>query len=985
MRGKSLIRAAFRSATILSAGMAPALLLVPAAMAQDITSGTLSGQVTDPAGAPVAGATVTVTSNARGLSRTVTSGGDGAFSIPQLPLGTYAIEARKDGVGAVRVVDAPVALGGSTFAVRLEPDTGGEIVVTAVKARELDFSQAATGLVIDVQDTFNRVPIARDVAALQLLAPQTTAGDSAFTSVTGGTNVALGGGSVAENIYYVNGMNITNFRNFLGGGTVPFEFYDQVQVKTGGYQAEFGRSTGGAVIAVTRSGSNELRGGINAYWSPSGLRSNAPDTFAQDNSRDRRQDYEGNLWASGPIVRDHLYFFAFFNPRYRSFFDATPPSDGSVTESFAKSDKPFWGGKIDFDITQDHRLEFTYFNNNDSEEGTITTRRLDGTAPDLVTPYAVQTGGSNYIAKYTGNLTSWLTLSALYGRSEFERSSSSSQPFIQDGRAGPVVQIAGHPDATLDSGSDRRELYRADVDVIAHFAGEHHFRFGFDREDLYSEASQGYSGGIAYRYYRSGAGGALDGRVPANTDYVRVSHLNAFGSFEARNTAFYLQDNWDVTDRLSLSLGIRNETFENRTASGDVFTKLKNQWAPRLGLTYDLFGDNRTKLSAFFGRYHLPVAANTNIRLAGNELFTREWHILNGVDPATRLPVLGRQVYEEVLSDSAGADPRTLVSKNLKPQFLDEFIVGIDHKVNDRLRVGLNVTYRDLKSVLEDVDLGYVIANYCETQNVPGCNANQVPESYGSGGYVLLNPGRDAVIDVDLLGNGALTEITIPADILDLPKAKRRYWAVEANFDRAWDGRWSLSGSYVWSSLKGNYEGGVKSDNGQDDTGLTQDFDEPGWMDGAYGYLPNHRRHTLKLYGAYALTDELQLGGFFRLQSPRKFGCIGVYDEDAGGPGRATTTTAGSWYCGGQLVGRGRAFEGEWLKQIDLSLSYTVEIPGLRNFQLRADVFNVFDWKSKLDYYELGEDDGGTPLADYGKPTSYQAPRQVRFGASLNF
>lgn len=66
-----------------------------------------------------------------------------------------------------------------------------------------------------------------------------------------------GGASVGENAYYINGMNVTNFRNGLGGSTVPFQFYDQFQIKTRGYSAEFGRSTGGVVNAVTRRGTNE--------------------------------------------------------------------------------------------------------------------------------------------------------------------------------------------------------------------------------------------------------------------------------------------------------------------------------------------------------------------------------------------------------------------------------------------------------------------------------------------------------------------------------------------------------------------------------------------------------------------------------------------------------------------------------------------------------------------------------------------------------
>jgi hypothetical protein len=969
----------------LGAGLATTAILAPvSAAAQDITSGSISGTVTDEAGNPVQDATVVIDAVGRGLTRTVTTSPGGTFSASQLPLGTYTVTISKSGYQTVRSDDVSAALGGASYNFQLGAvGTAGneeEIVITGARARAIDFSQAATGIVVDVQSTFNNLPIARDVSAIQRLAPQALEGDTAFNSPTGGINVALGGGSVAENIYYINGMNVTNFRTFVGGGTIPFEFYDQVQVKTGGYQAEFGRSTGGAVIAVSRSGSNDMQGGFNAFWAPNGLRSDSPDTFAAENSRDQRQDYEGNIWASGPIIEDRVYFFGFFNPRFKSFTDYQT----NGTKVYSSTKEPFYGGKLDFDIADGHRLELTYFDNNDTERGSITAPGEDG-APDLVTPYTVEAGGRNIIARYSGAITDWLTISGLYGDSKFAKTSASDQPYIIEGRTGTLFQIAGHPDALQDTGFDKRKLYRVDVDLNFNALGEHHVRFGADREDLFSEATQEYSGGIYYRYYRAGANGALGGLVPANTDYVRVRNLNSSGSFKAQNTAFYIQDSWDVTDQLNLNIGIRNETFENMTATGETFTKLKNQWAPRIGVNFDVFGDRRTKISAFYGRYHLPVAANTNIRLAGNELFTQDWYLLNSVDPVTRIPVLGNLLLEEVLSDSQGANPDTLVSKNLKPQYQDEFILSAEHRFGDRWKASLTGTYRELKNVLEDTDLGYTIANFCATQNMPGCNAEETPAGLGSGGYILLNPGREAIIDVDLLGDGNLTEITIPTDILDLPQAKRKYYALEAKVDREWDGQWQLSASYVWSSLKGNYEGGVKSDNGQDDTGLTQDFDEPGWMDGAYGFLPNHRRHTFKVYGAYSVTDRLLVGAFARLQSPRKFGCIGVYDPTIGGPDRATESSAASWYCQGALVGRGRAFESEWRKDLDLSVSYTLPIAGLKSVQLRADVFNVLNLKSKIDYRELGEDDGGNPDPNYRKVSAFQNPRTVRFGLMVNF
>src|SRR5690606_7930803 len=93
---------------------------------------------------------------------------------------------------------------------------------------------------------------------------------------------------------------------------------------------------------------------------------------------------------------------------------------------------------------------------------------------------------------------------------------------------------------------------------------------------------------------------------------------------------------------------------------------------------------------------------------------------------------------------------------------------------------------------------------------------------------------------------------------------------------KAWDEKWSMNASYTWSKSYGNTEGLVKSDIGQDDAGITQDFDFPELMDGAYGSLPNDRRHTFKAYGAYALTEDLTIGANFLLQSGRPTTAFGI-------------------------------------------------------------------------------------------------------------
>lgn len=996
------------------AGVALTAVVAAPAMAQDVTTGILSGTVQNSDMQPVADASVTVTSTDRGSSRTATTSSTGTFTVPQLPPGTYSVLVEAPGYARTQTDNVTVNLGGNTYQFTLAPETEENvIVVRATPVRTVDFSSTATGVTFDVQDVSNRIPVPRSIEAVQLLAPQATQGDSAFGNV-----ISLGGSSVAENIYYVNGMNVTNFRTFVGGSTIPFEFYDQVQVKTGGYQAEFGRATGGAIIAITRSGSNELRGGGNFYWAPDGLRAKQPNTYTANNSLDRVEEWEGNLWASGPLIEDKLFFFAFYNPReYSSFAQGIPQGAGNTgtTQSYLERDTPFYGGKLDAEPIDGHRLEFTYFNDSNTDQQW--TRTFD-VATGIAGPKTyINTfeGGQNYIGKYTGNFTDWLTVSALYGRSKFRRSTLSdadTQTLTYDSRAGGIPQfdlIQGS--GLVEDGRDEREFYRADVDLFVSLLGDHHIRFGVDHEILTAEANSFYSGGEYNRLFNSNTYNPF-GLAP-NTTFLRQRIYQSGGTFDSKNTAFYIQDNWDVTDRLQLTLGVRNDRFKNLNAAGNVFTDLKNQWAPRVGASYDVFGDRNTRVSAFYGRYYLPVAANTNIRLAGDEIFTEDWYEFTG-DPLN--PTLGAQLIPTtVFSDSSNPDPTTLVSTNLKPQYLDEFIVGVETRAFDRWRFRVNGIYRTLGSVLEDADLShYAMGQFC-ADNPAECGGEPTL-NVGGGGYVLLNPGKDAIINVAAQGDFQGGYLTIPAQYIGLPKASRKYYALEFEFERQFDGVWGLQGSYVWSRSRGNYEGGVKSDNGQDDVGLTQDFDEPGWMDGAYGFLPNHRTHQFKVFGTYQPLEWLQFGANLRVSSPRKYGCIGIYPSEDGraqdpfGSGGADT-----WYCGdrsntftvdGQeyaagsvLVGRGGGFDGEWEKRVDLSMAIKPKIEPLRGVTFRVDVFNIFNFDDPVDFREVGDADG--PLAsgadplvprgsvpldpNYGDPTSYQTPRYVRFGVSLDF
>jgi outer membrane receptor for monomeric catechols len=237
-------------------------------------------------------------------------------------------------------------------------------------------------------------------------------------------------------------------------------------------------------------------------------------------------------------------------------------------------------------------------------------------------------------------------------------------------------------------------------------------------------------------------------------------------------------------------------------------------------------------------------------------------------------------------------------------------------------------------------------------------------------------------------GDGVLEETVIPADGLNFPKAKRTYEAVEFTVEKSFSNDWSMQGSYTWSKNKGNTEGSVKSDNSQDMANLTTDFDLPQLMDGAYGYLPNDRRHKIKLWASYQATDHLMLGANLFAQSGRPINSFGEGHPDGAPLWGATyylTTDVGDPDVLGdetfEFTPRGTAGRTDWITQINLSAIYSFNWGDTAEVELRADIFNLFDSDSAdevYEHYEIRPD-------QFKLPKSYQQPRYLRFGAAIRF
>lgn len=983
--------------TLAALAVASALGVSAAAMAQE-TTGRIEGAVTTTESTQVAGATVTIRNVNTGFTRSVQVDGQGNYSFGQLPTGVYSLTVEKAGYQTQSTESIRVAAGG-TVSVSVPLYSNVErISVVGSTISAVDTRSSGTSLNIGELE-LDRIPVPRTATDVALLAPSTTKGDSRF-----GNLASFGGASVAENATYINGLNVTNFRNGLGFSNVPFEFYKEFQILTGGYGAEFGRSTGGVINALTKSGSNDFEAGANVYFQPKSLRETSPNAYYRDgryyvfNEADEYTSMQANLYVSGALIQDKLFYYVMYNPR-----DIDSETVGSEGETYINDETgdDFWGAKIDWQITNDHLLEVLAFSDSQTTN-TTSYGYVPGVGVDTSEPpgksYA-ESGGDNWSVTYTGYLTDDLTVKALYGVNEYSLSSNSSEfaycTLIRDMRADkPNGLEAGCADATTyfgELGEDERKAMR--VDFEWRLTDDHTLRFGYDQETNTSISETSYSGpeGAYYFIYDAQPGDLLanGASVPAGaTGYARQRAYRVSGNFETKASALYVEDTWSITPDVTATIGLRQETFDNMNADGQTFVKIDDMLAPRLGLAWDINGDGQSKFFANLGRYFLPVANNTNVRLSGNEYDVSTYYVLNGasvgqIEGQTSLILdLGSQIGQQnVNSDGSVPDTRSIVDQDIDPMYQDELIIGYEAQIDDSWSWGVRGIRRELNGAIDDMIVDHAL------------NARYNCDVYHQS--VLGNPGEDMSIWADTNCDGDVDElITLSGAELLYPQAERKYSAVELTLARAWDDQWSLNASYTWSKSYGNSEGLVKSDIAQGDAGITQDFDFPELMDGAYGALPNDRRHTFKAYGAYQLSDSFRLGANFNLSSGRPLNAFGIGHPN-GVPEYGDTYYVCVADCADDALDnapnvynkfeRGTYGRTEWAAQLDLNATYETKISEF-DVIVQLDVFNVLNASAVTRRNEFAETGSpGTPNDRFMLPSSYQTPRYVQLSAGFKF
>src|SRR6201991_1085363 len=382
-------------------------LFAGSAAAQSSTTGSIEGTVTDANGAAVPGVSVKVTSPNLISAQTATTDDNGRFRVLNLPPGKYAITIEADkGFAKAERTDVEVNLSKtSTADLQLQPaGASATVTVTDTAGAAVDVSGSTTGSNVS-SDQFSNFPTQRTVQGLYTIAPTVTR--SGLRDATGrDRDPSVAGSSGPENNYILDGVNTTDPAFGGSGANLPFEFVQEVEIKTGAYGPEYGRSTGGIFNVITKSGGNEFHGDLFGYGTTKGLVrevKNFPFTGSAANGFSEA-DLGGDI--GGPIIKDKLWFFGAFNPQKRKNYYLTQtfhvPAENDVTI-------PFYAGKVTWAVNSRNTFTASTFGDFTKIDGFLATAALNnvnGFGNDITAFEGRQeTGGHNYAFRLNSTIT----------------------------------------------------------------------------------------------------------------------------------------------------------------------------------------------------------------------------------------------------------------------------------------------------------------------------------------------------------------------------------------------------------------------------------------------------------------------------------------------------------------------------------------------------------------------------------------------------
>jgi len=949
------------------------------------TTGGVGGTLVDSSGGVLPGVVVTLSGpNLQGM-RTVISDAEGFYHFRAVPPGTgYKVTADLNGFRPAARENVQVFLGQEgTVNLTLSPAGVTEAVTVTAAVPLVDTGQTTTGLNITA-NLFATLPSARGFQQLTAMAPSVSLEmgdhDSRFEN-----SPSVGASSSPENNYIIDGLSVTDPRYGTSGANLTMNFVQEVQVLTSGYQAEYGRSTGGVFNVVTKSGGNAFHGDVFNYnrskdWTPDNMERRRGKELITFSERSSSYDVGGSI--GGPIVRDKLWFFGAFGPIRRTSYLGRQIEDGQEVDTSGRQverNSNIYAAKFTLTPAANHMLAMTAFGDPSDRSGWLAGSTIGNATPNADPNSALRNerfGGHNFGVRYNGVLSSTWLVDANVGRH--------SQVSDTDAATDAGRRIPRQIDETFGlfehSGFNRVQTDDASRIAMAvkltNVFAQHELRYGVDAEINSYDSNVGETW---YRYFGPSFGFGT---------YVQERIYSVVGKGSTTNTALFVQDSWKVTPSVQLNLGLRYEqqrldsannvaisgqsdavactvNLECRTTNG---LRLNGNWAPRLGASWDPLGNGRSKIYGFWGRFYEAIPLDMNIRSINGEHYI----ITQFVNPTE---LTSDNVFNPSGSPLAINGPwevrrvSTLVNitpldEDLHSQYEDQLIIGAEYQFRPAWSIGARFINRELGRIIEDIG---TFTNPDDPLELTG--------------YVIANPGEGFF--------GAPFE-----------KPTRSYNALEVTLQRAYTNNWHLNSSFVYAKANGNHEGLYMSGYDQLDPNITALYDIPSFLPNSTGRLRSDKPYQFKLYGAYTFPWGLTLSEGFLLSAGVPESVQGPEIVNGYGDGTIFLQPRGSY-------GRTPTY---W--NVDFHADYRLPLSRLgagRSISVILDVFNLFNrntvlendsdyayeamdgfeaWQadSNLDAFGNPKFDPSLPASPYfNTPILFQAPRSMQVGVKFTF
>jgi carboxypeptidase family protein/TonB-dependent receptor-like protein len=900
-----------------AAALLLAAIVAAPALAQTLT-GSITGTVKDEQGAVLPGVTVTLTGK-QGTQTQVTDS-TGVFRFPALEVGTYTVTAELSGFSKARSAEIGISPGQQLATdLTLKVGSFSDNVTVTGESPLVDVKSSATETTISQSLLFS-APITRTAINVINYAPGVN------------SSSAYGGGAGSGNALLIDGVDT---RDPSGGTAWTFYNYNVVeeyQFQGLGAPAEYGGFTGAVVNTITKSGGNRYAGLFDFFGTNKSLGSNnvpasvakANPTLADPAKTTKYADITTQF--GGPIKQNKLFFFA----SAQRFLLETDPT-GGVTKRHEVSPR------LNFKLTWQPNPNNNFTGHVQYDSYNITGRagvsaliaNDDLTNQEDAPEYVWMT---QYRHLFNSNTFAEVKYTGWWGFYDLNPKNKVSAHFDEDGLVHGSQGWFYYADRKRD---------QANVS-LTHYAdkfGRHELKFGAEIERSTTRDRYGYNNGFTFYDY---------GGVP----YYAYSYGYDLSGKNLRQSVF-AQDAWHATNRLTFNVGVRGDLYQGKgKSSGKVYDS--NNWAPRLGLAFDVAGDSKTVLKGSYGLYYEG---------AQTQLFTRA------------LPGLEDYVtYEVNPNGTVGAEiDRTLLSipykmaKDIKHPRVDETTVGFERALRGDMRLSLTGVWRDNKNFVNSVnpsarwdpvtvttDLGSQLTLYRWTN-----------KAATSSDYIIQN-----VDGFQYLGSNG--------NVVGTASPFRKYRAFMAVLNKRYTDRWQAQISYVRAKATGNV------DNGSASQVATRQFESPNLAlvnsEGESSFTP---KHEFKLLGSYQIpVIEASINAYFRATSGLPYQRIQQFATSVVGPGSSTS------YRRVPINPRG-TYHLPTLNQLDLRIEKNFTAPGSNRIGIYMDLENVANRGGLTNIVTRTTSttlsNGSTFPLPFGTPAGVQNPRQIRIGGRWSF